>query len=155
LRAGFQSGRSTALLDHSAVVEHGRSGLSGLISVVGTKFTTARRLAETVVDTILSALGRGHVKSLTSVSPLAPEMTPGASQESRVRRAIQDEMAVSLEDVVVRRLGLGLTSCPPMEVLGPIADIVAEELGWSDRETDDQVKQLLGKLYPGGVTRAA
>jgi glycerol-3-phosphate dehydrogenase len=155
LRAGFQSGRPTALLDHSAVVEHVRSGLAGFVSVVGTKFTTARRLAEAVVDTLLPVLGKAHVKSLTSASPLAPETATGASLDARVRRAIHDEMALSLEDVVIRRLGLGLTSCPPMEVLGQIADTVAEELGWTDRQTDGEVKQLLGRFYPGGITRAA
>lgn len=155
LRAGFQSGRSTALLDHGAVVEHGRYGLAGLLSVVGTKFTTARRLAETVVDTLLPVLGKASIRSRTSEARLAPELPPGASMESRVRQAIRGEMAMSLEDVVIRRLGFGLTSCPPVEVLGQIADSAAEELGWTDRQTDDEVRQLLGRFLPGGITRAA
>ena len=155
LRAGFQPGRPTALLDHSAVIEHGRHGLSGLLSVVGTKFTTARRLAETVVDTVLHSLGHAPVPSRTSETSLPPDVPSGVSMDARVRQAVREEMALSLEDVVMRRLGFGLASCPPVEMLGRIADTVAEELGWTDRQTDDQVRQLLGRFLPAGITRAA
>jgi len=57
--------------------------------------------------------------------------------------------------VVIRRLGLGLTSCPPMDVLGQIADTAAEELGWTERQSDEEIRQLLGRFFPGGITRAA
>jgi glycerol-3-phosphate dehydrogenase len=155
LRAGFQSGRPTALLDHNAVIQHDRQGLSGLFSVIGTKFTTARRLAETVVDMLLPVLGKGPTRSLTSHVPLVSDSPAQVSMAARVRSAIQDEMALSLEDVVIRRLGLGLTSCPPMDVLGQIADAAAEELGWTERQSDDEIRQLLGRFFPGGITRAA
>ena len=64
-------------------------------------------------------------------------------------------MALSLEDVVIRRLGLGLTKCPPVDVLGRIADVAAVEWGWSSRETDEEIAGLLGRFLPGGATRAA
>ena len=72
-----------------------------------------------------------------------------------MRTAVRDEMALSLEDVVIRRLGLGLTACPPMDVLGQIADTAGEELGWSERQADDEIRQLLGRFFPSGITRAA
>jgi glycerol-3-phosphate dehydrogenase len=155
LRAGVQRGRSTALLDQSTLLDHGRHGLSGLLSVVGTKFTTARRLAEQVVDSLLPMVDKAHVASATADTPLVPEKPVVTGMAERAREAVREEMALSLEDVVVRRMGLGLTSCPSVEVLGQIADATAEELGWTERQTDDEIKQLLGRFFPGGVTRAA
>lgn len=155
LRDGFQSGRPTALLDHSAVVEHGSEGLAGLLSVIGTKFTTARRVAETVVDTAIATLGKPKVPCLTSEVPLSGETFSSTDLAGKVRYSIREEMALSLEDVVIRRLGLGLTACPPVGMLGEIAGTMALELGWNDRQTDDEIEQLLGHFVSGGVTRAA
>jgi glycerol-3-phosphate dehydrogenase len=155
LRHGLQPGRPTALLDHGAIVEHGRDGLTGLLSVVGTKFTTARQLAQQVVDTVLRTLGKPAEHCRTSEIPLTNEATSSADLAGKVRHAIRNEMALSLEDVVVRRLGFGLTTCPPVPLLGQVADVAAAELGWTPRQTDDAIKQLLGRFLPGGVTRAA
>lgn len=155
LRDGLQAGRPTALLDHGQVIEHGKHGLDGLLSVIGTKFTTARRLAEEAVDAALRSLGQAHRPSVTSEAPLVQEPSQTANLASRVRYAIREEMALSLEDVVVRRLGLGLTRCPPVEVIGQIADTAAAEWGWSIRRTDEEITRLLCRFLPGGATRAA
>jgi glycerol-3-phosphate dehydrogenase len=155
LRDGLQAGRPTALLDHGQVIEHGKHGLEGVFSVVGTKFTTARRLAEMAVDAALRSLGRAHQPSVTSEARLVEEPAQTTNLASRVRHAIRDEMALSLEDVVVRRLGLGLTRCPPVDVIGQIADTAAAEWGWTVRQTDEEITQLLGRFLPGGATRAA
>jgi hypothetical protein len=64
-------------------------------------------------------------------------------------------MALSLEDLVGRRLGLGMTTCPPVEQLGQVADAAAREWGWPVRQTDEELHQLLGRFLPGGMTRAA
>ena len=56
---------------------------------------------------------------------------------------------------MVRRLGLGLAKCPPVEVLGQVADVAAVEWGWSTRQTDEEIAGLLGRFLPGGATRAA
>ena len=46
-------------------------------------------------------------------------------------RAVRDEMARSLADVVLRRLDLGSAGPPAERELSEIAAGVAEELGWS------------------------
>ncbi len=53
------------------VCDHARTdGVEGLVSVIGGKWTTARSLAETVVDLALKKLGRAAGPCLTRVVPL-------------------------------------------------------------------------------------
>ncbi len=49
--------------------EH-RDGISGIISVVGVKYTTARDVAEKTVDLVLKKLGRSHVGCQTNRTPV-------------------------------------------------------------------------------------
>jgi glycerol-3-phosphate dehydrogenase len=51
------TGSQVALLKESQVVEHGRHGLPGLISLFGVRYTTARQTAEDAVDAVFRALG--------------------------------------------------------------------------------------------------
>ena len=155
LRDGVQAGRPTALLERGFVFDHRRSGLDRLLSVIGTKFTTARQAAEKTVDAVFHSLGRTPKHCATGEVPLLAEVPGAKDPVTRTRYGIREEMALSLEDVVVRRLGLGLTKCPPVDVLGEIADAAALEWGWSPRQTDEEIAQLLGRILPGGATRAA
>jgi glycerol-3-phosphate dehydrogenase len=52
------------------IVDHGRDGLRGLVSVVGVKYTTARLVAERVIDHLFRGQARRPPRSLTSVIPL-------------------------------------------------------------------------------------
>jgi glycerol-3-phosphate dehydrogenase len=58
LKHGRESGRPSALAERPQIVAHGaQGGLRGMFSVEGTKYTTARRVAQRTVDLILSELG--------------------------------------------------------------------------------------------------
>lgn len=91
------------LLDHSA------QGLGGLISVAGVKYTTARLIAERAVDRAAAQLDRPVPPSISLDEPLPvtgtadPDPGDGAAVAARIRRAMEDEMASSREDVMVRR----------------------------------------------------
>jgi glycerol-3-phosphate dehydrogenase len=50
-------GTHVQLQKESRVVDHGKHGLPGLISVFGVRYTTARHTAEAAVDTVFRALG--------------------------------------------------------------------------------------------------
>src|SRR5437763_1980434 len=50
--------RGLTLLRHSKVLDHASDGLTNLISIVGVKYTTARAVAEQVIDLVLRKLGR-------------------------------------------------------------------------------------------------
>ena len=59
---------------HEQIRDHARQGFEGLLSVAGTKFTTARGVAERVTDTLLSKLTQKPVPCRTATTPL-----PGGS----------------------------------------------------------------------------
>jgi glycerol-3-phosphate dehydrogenase len=52
------SGPHVQLAKHSLVRDHRRDGVDGLVTVVGVRYTTARRTAERAVDTVFDQLGR-------------------------------------------------------------------------------------------------
>jgi glycerol-3-phosphate dehydrogenase len=54
------SGHHVRLLRESKVVDHGRHGLPGLVSVFGVRYTTARHTAELTVDAVFRSMG--HAK---------------------------------------------------------------------------------------------
>jgi glycerol-3-phosphate dehydrogenase len=62
-----KAGEDVRLLKNYQIIDHGKdSGIDGLISVVGVKFTTARDVAVKTVDCAIEKLGKNRVKSLTS-----------------------------------------------------------------------------------------
>lgn len=67
-------GNGVALQGHEQIRDHGTDGIEGLISVAGTKFTTARGVAEGITDTLLSKLQHAPVACRTADTTL-----PGGS----------------------------------------------------------------------------
>ena len=65
------TGTRVALLKHSRVRDHREDGWSGLMSVVGVRYTTARHTAEQAADLALRMLDRPPVASRTATTPLA------------------------------------------------------------------------------------
>jgi len=62
-----KAGEDVQLLKNYQIIDHGKdSGVEGLISVVGVKYTTARDVAVKTVDCAIEKLGKNRVKSLTS-----------------------------------------------------------------------------------------
>jgi glycerol-3-phosphate dehydrogenase len=67
-------GNRVGLEGHEQIRDHATEGFEGLLSVAGTKFTTARGVAERVTDTVLSKLKQKPVPCRTATTPL-----PGGS----------------------------------------------------------------------------
>jgi glycerol-3-phosphate dehydrogenase len=61
---------------------------------------------------------------------------------AQVLEAVRHEMAVTLEDVVVRRTGLGAAGHPGDAVVAGCAAVMQEELGWSDQRVAEEVAQV-------------
>lgn len=85
------------LLRHHKIVDHAADGAPGLITVVAEKFTTARRIAEEVVDRVFGKLGETSPPCVTAEIPLpgAPR-SPYALLEDATRRygALRDREAL-------------------------------------------------------------
>jgi len=67
-------GDGVVLEGHEQVRDHAAQGTDGIVTVAGTKFTTARGVAERVTDKLLSKLQRPGVPCRTAATPL-----PGGS----------------------------------------------------------------------------
>jgi glycerol-3-phosphate dehydrogenase len=193
----YQGTGEYQIVDHAA-----RDHVEGCVSMLGAKFTTARRLAERTTDLALRKLGRPAVPSVTGSTPLTggdirdlaafasdterryghlgPEVVahlvasygsevdavlsaPGdptgtlarltperESLEAEVDFAVEREMAVTLEDVVFRRTGLGTVGHPGLPCLRRCADIIGIRLGWGENQKDQQIRQT-ERQFPIGA----
>lgn len=85
-----------------------------------------------------------------------PELLARIHPETSARgveiiHAIREEMALSLEDIVLRRLGLADTGDPGEGVLRACADIAAGELGWDAARIERELVAVDGALRAGGA----
>jgi glycerol-3-phosphate dehydrogenase len=121
---------------------------SGLISVAGGKYTTFRRMAERVVDRValkLDPLGKRFARcrtaelSLEQALPPPPGLIPSREE---VAHLVQQEMALSLSDILVRRSPAVLVA--EGQALAEAREVsrwAAECLGWSEAERQAQLER--------------
>ncbi len=85
------------------IVSHADYGASGLLTVTGGKWTTARRMAERAVDLVAASSGKSFAPCQTNEAAI---LAPVALSELAdiLERSGQDEMAMTAEDYL-RRLG--------------------------------------------------
>jgi glycerol-3-phosphate dehydrogenase len=131
-------GGATARLSREHLVE---VAPGGLITVTGGKWTTYRRMAEDAVNMAERVAGLGQRSCITAELPLhghdAPHLTPGEPltagldlDADTVRRAVREEFARTLEDVLARRhRALFLDAGAALAVAPAVASIMAAELG--------------------------
>jgi glycerol-3-phosphate dehydrogenase len=127
------------LHDHEA-----EDGLPGLVSLQGVKYTTARRVAEQAVDVVARRLGRETAPCRTALTPLAQARPLTGSIDERSRRAVREEMALTLSDAVLRRLYLGTAGPPAPADLDAVAGVMAAELGWDGGREQGERRALAG-----------
>lgn len=129
------------------LVDHQRQdGLPRLITMVGVKYTTARGVAQRAIDLVLRRLGSPMVPCRTAVTPLpAAQILEGAIEE-RSRHAVREEMALHLEDAVLRRLDLGTGGPPDAAEVAEVERVMAAELNWDGARRHAE-RVFLGRLY--------
>ncbi len=93
-----------------------------------------------------------HVMSLIeSDNTLAQELLPGRLVvAAEVVYSTRYEMACHLDDFIFRRTGLGTLGNPGEEVLQHCANLMGEELGWSQQRMNDEVAQTLNGFPANG-----
>lgn len=177
----------------SYIVDHGRlAGIEGVVSVLGARYTTARKLAQETMDLVCAKAGLrcgptpttavplvgGEIEDLTAftadvtrrlgdrlepavleyliahygteidrVIGHAPQMSPRLRRlapereciEAEIEYATIHEMALTLDDVVFRRTGLGTVGHPGEACLRRAAEIMANHLGWTEEKIDAEV----------------
>ena len=183
------------LMGHHRIHDHESDGVAGAMSVAGVKYTTARGVAEQVVDLIVARLGAACAPCRTGSTrlphwdfasreaetdraradvgdALAPETvaalvsTHGTAWQAvaaRVRRdpseaepiaatvriplaavrhAIDEEMARTLCDVLIRRLPAGAAGYPGDEAVERCGALMAAQLGWDARRRAAEVEAV-------------
>jgi glycerol-3-phosphate dehydrogenase len=79
---------------------------------------------------------------LTDLMPLGPSMDVPA----QIGFAVREEMALTLEDVVMRRTSLGQFGRPSPQALAQATRLMAAELGWSAERQQKEIAAL-DRLY--------
>jgi glycerol-3-phosphate dehydrogenase len=181
--AKVTAGQPPSLLDHAEVRDHAAGGIEGAVSVVGVKYTTARAVAGRAIALVLRKLGRqasamgevslvagdgtrlgarygaesARVAALALSEPaLAAPVAVGADVTgAEVLHAVRHEMALTLEDVVVRRTALGAIGHPGDAAVAACASLVARELGWSADRVRDEIAAFARFYEIGRGTPAA
>ncbi len=99
---------------------------AGLISVVGGKYTTYRHLAEQVVNCALNKLGSANFKKCVTAET-GPFVMRQEEEDMhlKVRRAVNEEMANDLIDLLVRRFQLSTTASLGLDCLNGILPIIS------------------------------
>jgi len=186
--------RETGKLIRDHEVELDRS--SGLISILGGKWTTYRAMAEDTINAVHEYLGRAITPCRTEHFPLFGAGTAsqdwdrlaaesGISQEtadhlaqkfganaSRILRlaqeqpelcaflvegfpaiegevvyCIREEMAMTIEDILARRIGLQLLSWQDSIKAAPaIGRILARELGWAQNQKEESISGYVNQI---------
>ena len=155
LKGGREPGRKTALAATTRIIDHEKQdGVSGLISVEGIKYTTARGVAERAIDLVFRKrkwsppLCRTAETPVHRQSPIIPADNGAPLLHRQAVHAVRTEMAVKLSDVVFRRTGLGSERCPPRDQLLALAEVCGTELGWSPERQESEVAAVLSTYYP-------
>jgi len=91
------------------------------------------------------ALGRDDPSLLAPLSGALPETL------AAVIYAVRAEMALTLDDVLFRRTGIGTLGHPGDDVVGRVGQTMARELGWDGAEEARQIDQALARYqFAGG-----
>lgn len=138
--------KKTAALsrDHSVNISD-----SGLISIIGGKWTTYRKMAEDVVDMAIERYQLEKKPCITGelrLDQLSPQPAmPLPLNKQNIQQSIRQEMCLTVEDYLSRRSRLLLLDAKEAINCAPqVASIMAEEMGkdrqWEEQQVNDFIK---------------
>jgi glycerol-3-phosphate dehydrogenase len=104
---------------------------------------TASGLGRETLAALVETYGRGYARVLELAKKL-PDGTERLCPENpeivaQLHHAVADELAVSLQDVLLRRTGIGQSRCQGRDCAAAIGARMAELLGWSPRRRDAEL----------------
>jgi len=100
-------------------------------------------LPRPTLETLVTTYGRAYPR----IVELAGKITGGAEYlcprnpdiVAELHAAVHDEMAVSLQDVLLRRTGIGTSACQGLDCAEAIGERMGQLLGWSHRRLDAEL----------------
>ena len=103
----------------------------------------ASGLGRETLATLIETYGRGYPRVLDLARKLADGMERLCPSNpeivAQLHHAVTDELAVSLQDVLFRRTGIGQSRCQGRDCAVAIGARMAELLGWSPRRLDAEL----------------
>lgn len=120
---------------------------SGLLSLAGGKYTTYRDVARQIVDRLSNAPCRTHLEALPD-----PPVFAADQLEQQVAYAIDDEMAIHLEDVLRRRTQLAFGPGRGLAMAEPVSRTMARLLGWDE---DSRREEIAGFALAMGLSASS
>jgi len=103
----------------------------------------ASGLGRETLETLIETYGRGYARVLDLARKL-PDGTERLCPENpeivaQLHHAVSAELAVSLQDVLLRRTGIGQSRCQGLDCSPAIGARMADLLGWSGRRLDAEL----------------
>jgi glycerol-3-phosphate dehydrogenase len=96
-----------------------------------------------VLENLVATYGRGWSRVIDLAGKVAGGTEPLCPSNpdvvAELHRAVQDEMAVSLQDVLLRRTGIGTSRCQGRDCAESIGQRMALLLGWTPRRLDAEL----------------
>ena len=134
---------------HSEIIDHENAdGTRGLISIKGVKYTTGLNVGEAAAMLAMTKLGKTVTKLDDKlIGTESPKSTKSHVIADEIVRAVRDEMACKLSDVILRRTELGSFEYPGDEVLKTCAEIMARELGWDVARQASEIAEAKRLYY--------
>ncbi|TGK55937.1 glycerol-3-phosphate dehydrogenase/oxidase [Leptospira wolffii] len=105
--------------------------------------------SENTVDYLVRHYGTESetiLDSARSSGDLARVLDEDGEILAQVFYALRYEMAKNLEDIFLRRTGLGTLGCPEDSVLESVAALAASELGWSEEKKRQELDSIRSRL---------
>ena len=144
---------ATAQLGHHAPPQTGTLALTGAMPsevpcpVAGIDAEAWRHLQRLYGQQAsgVASVARGRPDLAARLVPVLPII--GA----QVIEAVRNEMAMTLEDVVLRRTGIGSAGYPGDDAVLRVETILREELGWTSARSADEVQTLKEFYLPAKV----
>jgi glycerol-3-phosphate dehydrogenase len=103
----------------------------------------ASGLSRETIEALVGTYGRGfrRVMDLAGKLPDGRERLCPTNPEivAQLHVAVQDELAVSLQDVLLRRTGIGTSACQGRDCAEAIGERMAALLGWAPRRLDAEL----------------
>ncbi len=103
----------------------------------------ASGLGRETLATLIETYGRGYPRVLDLARKLADGMERLCPSNpeivAQLHHAVTDELAVSLQDVLLRRTGIGQSRCQGRDCATAIGARMGELLGWSPRRLDAEL----------------
>ncbi len=137
---GPDDGGDTKKLARDDVIEEDPA--SGLISIMGGKWTTHRAMAEDTIDRVQQVLG-----STRAISQTRNYVLYGGKGFTDDYWNMLHEMAATIEDVLARRIGMQLYSWRDAIQAAPVVgSLIAEELSWTSSFTRTAIMHYVEKV---------